>query len=80
MNNDSTGESLHSKHGLNQGDQLSMFAYVIITLHISRTLKLDFATVHQPWYANDAGAGAGAVVGKTCAMFKRSQELLSAFG
>jgi hypothetical protein len=47
-----------SKEGVTQGDPLSMFAYGILPL--IRQLKAKFPQVEQPWYTDDAGAGAKA--------------------
>jgi hypothetical protein len=47
-----------SKEGSVQGDPLSMFAYGIGILPLIRQLKKEFPEVKQPWYADDALAGA----------------------
>jgi hypothetical protein len=49
---------IFSKEGVTQGDPLSMFAYEIGILPLIRQLKAEFPQVEQPWYADDAGAGA----------------------
>jgi hypothetical protein len=50
---------IFSKEGVTQGDPLSMFAYRILgILPLIRQVKADFPQVEQPWYADDAGAGA----------------------
>jgi hypothetical protein len=49
---------IFSKEGVTQGDPLSMFAYRISILPLIRQLRAEFPQVEQPWYADDAGAGA----------------------
>ena len=56
--NDGHAVFIFSKEGVTQGDPLSMFAYGIGILPLIRQLKAEFPQVEQPWYADDAGAGA----------------------
>jgi hypothetical protein len=49
---------LHSKEGVMQGDPISMVAHGILLLPLIRLLKEAFLAINQPWYANNAGAGA----------------------
>ncbi len=56
--NDGHAVFIFSKEGVTQGDPLSMFAYGIGILPLTRQLKAEFPQVEQPWYADDAGAGA----------------------
>jgi hypothetical protein len=56
--NNSTGVVLHSKEGVTQGDPLAMITYGIGTLPLIQQLKEEFPDTKQPWYADDAGAGA----------------------
>jgi hypothetical protein len=53
-----TAHLLHSKEGVPQGDPISMVAYGILLLPLIHLLKEAYLAVDQPWYANDAGAGA----------------------
>ena len=52
-----SGNFLHSKEGLTQGDPLAMIAYGIRFLLLIRELQGAHPRVTQPWYADDAGAG-----------------------
>jgi hypothetical protein len=52
---------LYSKEGVMQGDPLSILGYGIGILSLIRCLKQEFSAVKQPWYANDAGAGAASL-------------------
>jgi hypothetical protein len=49
---------IFSKEGVTQGDPLSMFAYRIGIMPLIRQLKAEFPQVEQPWYADNAAAGA----------------------
>jgi hypothetical protein len=51
-----TGTIIHSKEGVTQGDPISMFGYGVGTLPLARQLKAEVKGLHQPWYADDAGA------------------------
>jgi hypothetical protein len=56
--NDGQAIFIFSKEGVTQGDPLSMFAYRIGILPLIPQLKAEIPQVEQPWYADDAGAGA----------------------
>ena len=49
---------LFSKEGVTQGDPLAMVAYALLVLPLILKLKALYPDVDQPWYADDAGAGA----------------------
>ena len=51
------GTFLFSKEGVTQGDPLAMVVYGIGALPLCRTIKDEVPECHQPWYADDAGAG-----------------------
>ncbi len=46
-----------SKEGVTQGDLLAMVMYGLGLLPLIRILKTEVPDLHQPWYADDAGAG-----------------------
>jgi hypothetical protein len=46
-----------SKEGVTQGDPLAMVMYGVGLLPLIRILKKTVPDLHQPWYADDAGAG-----------------------
>ena len=52
-----SGNFLHSKEGVTQGDPLSMIAYGIGILPLIRELQNAHPRVTQSWYDDDAGAG-----------------------
>ena len=54
---DGSGQLLHSKEGVNQGDPLTMITYGIGVLPLIRELRGSHHRITQPWYADDAGAG-----------------------
>jgi hypothetical protein len=56
--NDGHAAFIFSKAGVTQGEPLSMFAFGIGILPLIRQLKVEFPQVEQPWYADDARAGA----------------------
>jgi hypothetical protein len=49
--------SILSKEGVTQGDPLAMVMHGVGLLPLVRILKKAVSDVHQPWYADDAGAG-----------------------
>ena len=51
------GTFLFSKEGVTQGDPLAMVVYGIGALPLCRTIKDEVPECHQPWYADDVGAG-----------------------
>jgi hypothetical protein len=55
-----------------------MVAYGILLLPLIHLLKKAYPAVNQPWYANDAGAGAK--FGQIRAYFERLQEEGPKFG
>ena len=52
-----SGNFMHSKEGVTQGDPLAMIAYGIGFLPLFRVLRSAHLRVTKPWYADDAGAG-----------------------
>ena len=54
---DESGQFLHSKEGVTQGDPLAMIAYGIGVLLLIRELWGSHPRVTQMWYANDEGGG-----------------------
>ena len=46
-----------SKEGVTRGDPLAMVTYGLSLLPLIRLLKKTIPDVHQPWYADDTGAG-----------------------
>ena len=46
-----------SKEGATQGDPLAMVMCGLGLLPLIRILKAEVPDLHQPWYADDAGAG-----------------------
>ncbi len=46
-----------SKEGVTQGDPLAMVMYGLGLLPLIRNLKTEGPDLHQPWYADNAGAG-----------------------
>jgi hypothetical protein len=50
-------DHLPLKEGITQGNPLAMVAYGILLLPLICCLKGEILDVHQPWYADDAGAG-----------------------
>jgi hypothetical protein len=57
-----------------------MFAYGIGILPLICQLKAGFPQVEQPWYADDAGAGAGAKFDEIERFFWRLWEICPLFG
>ena len=55
---DGTAVFVVSREGVTQGDPLAMIAYAILMLPLVRRLKAEVPDCHQPWYADDAAAGA----------------------
>jgi hypothetical protein len=53
-----TAHLLHRKEGVTQGDPISTVIYGILLLPLIFLLKEAYPAVNQPWYADDAGAGA----------------------
>ena len=47
-----------SREGVTQGDPLAMVGYGVDVLPLIQKLKAEFPQVSQPWYADDARAGA----------------------
>jgi hypothetical protein len=56
--NNGKGEILHIKQGVIQGDLLASNDYALGMLPLIRIHKEEFISVHQPWFADDAGAAA----------------------
>ena len=54
---DGSGQLLHRKEGVTQGDTLATIAYGIGTLLIICELRSTHPHVTQPWFADDASAG-----------------------
>jgi hypothetical protein len=77
-NNDGTGKLLRSKQGAAKGYLLMMIAYTIGVLPLIKKLKVEFPTMHQPWYVDDAGVGAN--FAHIWAMFKLLLELAPDYG
>ena len=50
------GFVLFSKEGCTQGDPFAMVMYAVGTLPMIRCLHTLHLNLHQPWYADDAGA------------------------
>ncbi len=73
-----TAVFLLSREGVTQGDPLAMVGYGVGVLPLIRKLKAEFPTVSQPWYADDAGAGAKFT--DILAFFKRLKELGPQYG
>ena len=51
-----SGQFLHSKQGVTQGDPMAMIAYSIGVLTLIRELRDAHPRVTQPCYGDDAGA------------------------
>ena len=47
---------LHSREGLMQGYPLSMVAYDIRVLPLTKQLKAEYPDINQTWYAGDSNA------------------------
>jgi hypothetical protein len=47
-----------------------MFDYAISILPLAKKMKVKFLTLHQPWYMDDVGAGAGAIFANTGSSIK----------
>jgi hypothetical protein len=54
--NDGTGVYIWSKQGVTQGDPLATFIYVMGMLPLTHQLKIEFPTVTQLCFADDAAA------------------------
>ena len=54
---DGSGQFLHSKEGVTQGEPLAMIAYGIGFLPLIREIREENPRNTQPWYVVDAGAG-----------------------
>ena len=55
---DGSGHFLHRKEGVTQWYPITMISYGIGVLPLFRDLRRSHLRVTQPWYADDAGAGA----------------------
>jgi hypothetical protein len=69
---------LLSREGVTQGDPLAMVGYGVGVPPLIRRLKEEFPCVSQPWYANNAGAGAGFT--DILAFFERLKEIGPRYG
>jgi hypothetical protein len=57
-NKDGTSDSLHSKQVATHGYPMVMLSYAIDSLSLIKKIKVEFPTMHQPWYEDDAEKGA----------------------
>ena len=48
---------IYSKEGWTQGDPIAMIVYGIVMLPVTKSIIATVPECHQPWYADDAGAG-----------------------